>query len=172
MLSSMTATARAGLIAPVITGRSPRTITVRKVPHRTAQGHLMRLREKHPGFTCSWPSSSIFERREIVFWPARQRGVAWCWSPAVGRSCVVRVHVHVRGWSGDRGRSQWGARLLGARLLGARLLGARLLGARLLGLPRTNQSQARACRLPLRGLLLRCIFSTSITLLSGTAGLM
>ena len=133
MLSSMTATARAGLIAPVITGRSPRTITVRKVPHRTAQGHLMRLREKHPGFTCSWPSSSIFERREIVFWPARQRGVAWCWSPAVGRSCVVRVHVHVRGWSGDRGRSQWGARLLGARLLGARLLGARLLGARLLG---------------------------------------
>ena len=133
MLSSMTATARAGLIAPVITGRSPRTITVRKVPHRTAQGHLMRLREKHPGFTCSWPSSSIFERREIVFWPARQRGVAWCWSHAVGRSCVVRVHVHVRGWSGDRGRSQWGARLLGARLLGARLLGARLLGARLLG---------------------------------------
>ena len=89
-------------------------------------------------------------------------------------------------------------RLLGARLLGARLLlgeaaggeaaggeaaggeaaggeaavGARLLEARLLGLPRTNQSQARACRLPLRGLLLRCIFSTSITLLSGTAGLM
>ena len=39
------------------------------------------------------------------------------------------------------------------RLLGVRLLGARLLGARLLGLPRTNQSQARACRLPLRGSL-------------------
>ena len=74
MLSSMTAKPRAGLTAPVITGRRPRTITARKVPHRTTHGYLMRLREKHPGFTFSLPSSSISERREIVFWPARQGG--------------------------------------------------------------------------------------------------
>ena len=134
MLSSMTAKPRAGLTTPVSTGRSPRTIAVRKVPHRTTHGYLMRLREKHPGFTFSLPSSSVSERREIEFWPARQ-GV-WCGAGAdVGRSCVARG---IRGGSWRElawlpGPKPPGARLLEARLLGVRLLGLRLLGARLLG---------------------------------------
>ena len=129
MLSSMTAKPRAGLTTPVSTGRSPRTIAVRKVPHRTTHGYLMRLREKHPGFTFSLPSSSISERREIEFWPARQ-GV-WCGAGAtVGRSCVAGIR------GGSWRELAWlpGPKPPGARLLGARLLGLRLLGARLLGL--------------------------------------
>ena len=111
MLLSMTAIFRPGLTAPVSRGRRPRTITVRKLPHRTTHGYLMMLREKHPGFTFSLPSSSISERREIVFWPAQGKGVVWCWGCCGAQLC---------GWdyrSGSWRELAWLPKPPGARLL-------------------------------------------------------
>ena len=91
MLLSMTATARLGLTAPVSRGRRPRTITVRKLPHRTTHGYLMMLREKHPGFTFSH-----YHRRRSPSGARSCSGLhkarGWCGAGAVvGRSCVAGI---------------------------------------------------------------------------------
>lgn len=124
MLLSMTATPRPGLTAPVSTGRRPRTITVRKLPHRTTHGYLMMLREKHPGFTFSLPSSSISERREIVFWPARPGG-----GVVLGLLCGAQLC----GWDYIGAGAAGAGVVAGAEATpGARLLGRAATGERML----------------------------------------